>query len=862
MSNHDTIQKFESEVALKYQLYNSLFLSLPFTKIEKTGLLLSLFLNYCEEQLPNSRSASELVEAFFRLQVAHFTEEEKMSLLFSFIQYAERQVVLFDSIEDAAYTDINDLKGEGTLKSLHNKAFSKSTSQSKLDQFGISLVLTAHPTQFYPGTVLSIINDLSIVIKENDTNKINRLLKQLGKTAFINKVKPTPYDEAISLVWFLENVFYQAIGEIIVSNIEALPFLNPSVHTPIKMGFWPGGDRDGNPFVDAATTVKVAEALHIGILRCYYKDVRKLKRRLTFKGISNRIEELEADLYQGAYLGGTTKRNVDEILSLLHDIKTELNSHQDGLFVEMVEELIYKVNMFGLYFAFIDIRQDSSVHTALIIQLLKEKIDQNIDYEQLSQSDQTKVLKQLANSTAVSTQDDTLKFLAIDVERDVVGAMEAMRDIQSAYGHKACHRYIISHTENPIQVLEVLTLLKISAFKDKEVSIDIVPLFETVEDLTSAAAVMETLYKDETYLDHLKQRNRTQTIMVGFSDGTKDGGYLMANWGIYKAKEALTKVAKENDILVVFFDGRGGPPARGGGKTNQFYASQGNGIANNEIQLTIQGQTISSNFGHKAGAKFNIEQMFHAGITNILHEDKKSELTIKEEELITLLANHSFDSYMALRRHENFMVYLTEVSPLLQFSKTNIGSRPSKRGKSTKMTINDLRAIPFVASWNMIKQNVPGFFGLGTALQMLYNEGNMDNLQNLYHKSLFFRTLIDNSEMALYKSNLTLTAYLADHERYSEVYNFINDEYNLTVKNLLLLSGHDELMQKYTVEQLSIRTRERIILPLIAIQQYAINQLNPHLNPSATPTDDQQAILEKLIIRSSFGIINAGRNSA
>src|SRR5690606_11240377 len=211
---------------------------------------------------------------------------EKIDFMFKVIQYIERQVVLFDALEDADYSKINDLKGQGTLKHLEAQfaSYEYSDNDKKiLEDFCVRWVLTAHPTQFYPGSVLGIINDLTTALKTNDTENINLLLQQLGKTPFLNKEKPSPYDEAVSLIWFLENVFYQSVGEIIAEYKDSLPFIQSNLNPIVKMGFWPGGDRDGNPYVKAPTTYKVAEALHIALLKCYYRDVRKLKRRLTFK---------------------------------------------------------------------------------------------------------------------------------------------------------------------------------------------------------------------------------------------------------------------------------------------------------------------------------------------------------------------------------------------------------------------------------------------------------------------------------------------------------------------------------------------------------------------------------------------------
>ncbi len=211
--------------------------------------------------------------------------------------------------------------------------------------------------------------------------------------------------------------------------------------------------------------------------------------------------------------------------------------------------------------------------------------------------------------------------------------------------------------------------------------------------------------------------------MMGFSDGTKDGGYLAANWSIYKAKECLTELSKQFGVDVIFFDGRGGPPARGGGKTHKFYASMGTNIANNEIQLTVQGQTVSSNFGTIDAAQYNIEQLIHAGITNDLFTNRKNKLGQEQELLIQLLADESFKAYSELKNDPHFLEYLSKVSPLQFYAETNIGSRPARRANSSRLTLKDLRAIPFVGSWSQIKQNVTGYYGVGTALQRAKDSG-------------------------------------------------------------------------------------------------------------------------------------------
>ena len=348
--------------------------------------------------------------------------------------------------------------------------------------------------------------------------------------------------------------------------------------------------------------------------------------------------------------------------------------------------------------------------------------------------------------------------------------------------------------------------------------------------------------------------------MLGFSDGTKDGGYFMANWGIYKAKEQLTAISKEYNIDVVFFDGRGGPPARGGGKTHKFYASMGKNISNKEIQLTIQGQTVSSNFGTVDAAQFNIEQLLNAGISNALFSNREITLEKDEETLLQELANVRFVAYLGLKNHPYFADYLSHASPLRFYIETNIGSRPAKRGAGNKLSFKDLRAIPFVGAWSQLKQNVTGYYGVGIALQEMEKQGKFAQLKALYKSSLFFKTLIDNCEMAMKKCFFPLTEYLSKDEKYGEIWNMIHDEFELTKKYVLKLSGKHELMSEYPIDVLSITMRERIVLPLLPIQQYAITNIRE--------IEDKQVhsplkeTYEKLIMRSSFGIINAGRNSA
>jgi phosphoenolpyruvate carboxylase len=856
MDIHNTqeLRNFKNYVALKFQLYNSLFTSLPFHRIEKTGILLSLFFNLCEDGYKKRLSPTEILDDFFSKQDSFNSHPEKVDLLFRFIQFTERQVVLFDALEDAAFNKLHDMGGAGTLKQLEMEVLQQKKEAAlskKLEDFSVEIVLTAHPTQFYPGNVLGIINDLSKSLSENNTAQINIYLQQLGKTPFFKKEKPTPFDEATSLIWYLENVFFAAAGRSISFLKNQFPGAVHDKNPVFKMGFWPGGDRDGNPFVNTETTLKVAAALRGSIIKSYYLEVRKLRRRLTFKGAEAIVIDLEKQLYNNIFIpGNRTDITQKEILQTLDDLRNILINQHNGLFTHLVENLANKVHIFGLHFASLDIRQDSSIHKKVFAALAKEGDVIPHNYLQLSENEKIDFIN--ANEEALQSKE--YKDPTID---DTLKSIRAIREIQFFNGEPGCNRYIISHCETALDILEVYALFILCGWKKDSLKVDIVPLIETISDLRNAGLILNTLYQNKEYRQHLRQRNNTQTVMLGFSDGTKDGGYLMGNWSIYKAKELLTSVSKEHGIDVVFFDGRGGPPARGGGKTHKFYASMGKNIANKEIQLTIQGQTVSSNFGTIDSAQYNIEQLIHAGISNELFSEKYITLEKEEEALLQQLADESFVSYSALKNHPEFMDYLTQVSPLQYYSKTNIGSRPTKRG-SGKINMEDLRAVPFVGSWSQLKQNVTGYFGVGTALSKMEEQGKLTQLKQLYQKSLFFKTLIDNCEMAMKKCFFPLTAYLSRDAKFGEIWTMIYEEFIITEKYILKLTGHNELMEEYPVEQLSVGMREKIVLPLITIQQYAMAQIRQ----SEQEKDPMKETYEKLVMRCSFGIINAGRNSA
>ncbi len=861
MPSSANIQQFKWNVTDKYTIYNSLFAALPFSGIANVGALLPILLQACVDGYQEGRDPMQIIDQFFKQHTTAVTDTDKIERLFKFVQYIERQVVLFDSIEDAAFDSVHPLNGPGSLKALYNEALFTGKIpelKEKLRNFKVRVVLTAHPTQFYPGSVLGIIHDLGEAIAKNDFQTINLFIQQLGITPFFNKKQPTPFNEALNLMWYLENILYRSIGNIYNFIQREIFDGEYDCNNPfIELGFWPGGDRDGNPFVNAATTLKVAESLRSAIVVCYYRDIRQLKRKLTFAGVDTLISGLEEQLYENVFRPKESKRiHKDELWQTLIAIKDLLQQKHHSLYIGRVDSLINKVKIFGTWFASLDIRQDSRIHTRVIHDIHQTLLKNTgtgilpVNYASLSESAKIEAL--CAIETVVETS-----AVTEEISKDTLESIFAIHSIQQINGEAGCHRYVISNCQSALNVMEVFTLFRLCGWNTQQLTIDIVPLFETIDDLKEAEKIMEFLYSFPVYKNHLTQRNQYQTIMLGFSDGTKDGGYLQANWSIYTAKEQLTFISRKNAIKVKFFDGRGGPPSRGGGKTTQFYASLGNNIENEEIQLTIQGQTITSNFGTIQSSQFNLEQFLSAGVSNTVFAENRKQLSTTDRQILEQLGEISHGVYQSFKEHPQFLPYMQQFSPLDYYSKSNIASRPGKRGNSNQLKFEDLRAIPFVGSWSQLKQNVPGYFGVGTALQTMKELGKWKEVQSLFNNVLYFRTLIDNSMMSMLKSFFPLTAYIQNDPLFGPVWQLIKNEFDLTEKLVLELAGADQLMQEDKTGRASILLRDKIVLPLLTIQQYALHQLH-----NTSLTEDQKATYEKLVTRSMFGIINAARNSA
>lgn len=848
MQQSKRLEEFKKSVTNKFNIYNSLFLSLPYKDIENVGILIPVLLDRCERGLREGKDPQEILEVFFTNFANIGDERERLDFMFRIIQYVERQVVLYDAVEDSAFPKLQKYSNSLGIKDyfeLVNRTKNWDKVSEKLSSFSARIVLTAHPTQFYTPAVLDIIAELRALIQDDRIHDIDVALQQLGLTSLINAKKPTPLDEAKNIIYILRNTYYNAIGELyqyVKAQMRGGKFEN---HNLIKLGFWPGGDRDGNPYVTADISHKVADELRINLMKCYYNELKELRKKLTFQGLQDDLAALGTLLYKAMFDPKAVVAYPD-IIARLTTIREKLVADYHALYLDLLDSFIDKVHIFKTHFASLDIRQDHSKHHMVVEAILKRE---GIIKEGLSELDDKELLDHLLKGN--------LKLKASDhkdpLVRDTIENIQQLGEIQAKNGEEGCNRYIISNSEDIFSVLFVYGLFRWCGWKEEDIKFDIIPLFETMKGMEDSQGVMQALFDLPQYREHLRRREDRHTIMLGFSDGTKDGGYLKANWSILKCKEYLSRVCKKNGIKAIFFDGRGGPPARGGGKTHRFYSAQTKEVANHEIQLTIQGQTITSTYGTKEQFKHNSEQLLTAGLSNNIF-GKELLISKPQRGLIEELSQLSFEKYDALKQHEKFIPYLEHRSTLKYYTKANIGSRPGKRGNKEKLTLSDLRAISFVGSWSQLKQNVPGYFGLGSALQQLKQEGRLSEVKKLYKEVPFFKALMLNSMMSLAKTNFELTSYMREDPEYGEFWNILHDEYQLSKKMLLQISGLKVLMEDEEVSRESVKIRERIVLPLLVIQQNALYHI--------TQDSKYRELYEKIVTRSLYGNINASRNSA
>lgn len=791
------------------------------------------------------------------------------------------------------------------MNALHTHEVPPDQVQELLQEVGIELILTAHPTEALRRTVLDKHTKISAFLEEMDDprkapRELERLREQirteiiaLWQTRSVRKHRITVIDEVRNGLYFLDQILFDVLPQVHEKLERAVSerFGDQDIQVPelIRFGSWMGGDRDGNPNVTHDVTEQTLK-LHFDLAVSKYQE----KLHQLARDLSPSVERVGADeallksldapsdepyrakidqmverllntkrYVHGEPTTGPRYHSVDELLDDIALMDTSLRNHRGARLADtFVRPLQLQASLFGFHMVTLDIRQHSGVHERAISELLD--VAGVADYQSLGEEDRIRVLSEcLASARPIRNpyhaySDETLEAIRV---------FDCIRSGHVQFGRASVRDYLISMTQGASDLLEVLLLAKESGLfgwpEGPEAAptshLNVVPLFETIEDLQAAPAIMQSLFENPVYRRHIEVHNNAQEIMLGYSDSNKDGGYLTANWSLYTAQQALLDVAAAHAIRLKFFHGRGGALGRGGGPVEQSILAQPVRALHGHVKITEQGEVISQRYSHKGIAERSLESAAAAVLIGAARSRFDSSETEPAQwiRLLDSASQRSFEAYRAfVFGDEDFLTYFHTATPVDEIGKLNIGSRPSKRSQSAK--IEDLRAIPWVFSWTQSRHLLPAWYGFGTSMEeLLQVEGNPDHLRAMYRGWPFFRTLVDNLQMALAKADMLVAreyAHLAGDVGL-RLFAEIEREYERSRRAVLQITGYGELLDNKSVIQASIQLRNPYVDPLSFFQVRLLRQLRE------TANDEERALLLADVLLTINGIAAGLRNT-
>ena len=729
-----------------------------------------------------------------------------------------------------------------------------------LNNINVVPVLTAHPTQVQRKTTLDLTENIHNLLRKHRDVKnglinkskwkedLQKHIEILLQSDIIREKKLKVANEITNVLEYYNRSFIKAITKLMVEYKKLLRENSIDLvnETPITMGMWIGGDRDGNPFV-TADTLKLSAMKQCELIITYYMNQLDILYR-TFSMSSQLIKESddlrlladksndssvyrEKEYYRKAIyyirekLSNTKKyllNNVDnnekyltaeELEQDLLIIKNSLlENNGDTLIKGDLEELLSAVKIFGFYLASIDMRQDSSVYEACVAELLKSANIEN-NYSELSENEKCDLLLNILKKDPrpLSINDENKQSEELKKELLI---FKTARELKDKLGNNIIKQNIISHTTSISDLLELAIMLKEVGLVGSDFArLQLVPLFETIEDLENSYEIMDNYLALDIVKKWVKDNKDYQEIMLGYSDSNKDGGYLSSGWSLYKAQQDLSSLGNKHGIKITFFHGRGGTVGRGGGPSYDAIISQPLGSVQDRIRLTEQGEIIAAKYGNKDAAYYNLETLFSAVIermnADMVNIDIRDIPEIKD--MMDEIVEDSYKTYRKLVFEDpNFYNYFFEATPIKEVSSLNIGSRPASRKKITD--IGGLRAIPWVFSWSQSRIMLPGWYGVGTAFSNFINKDsrNIDKLRNMYKDWPFFTSLLSNVDMVMSKSDMEIAkeyANLCKDDKTKEVYNKILREWKLTKQVVLDISEHKEFLEDNTYLTKSLENR-------------------------------------------------------
>ncbi|CAG5377272.1 phosphoenolpyruvate carboxylase [Streptococcus pneumoniae] len=791
----------------------------------------------------------------------------------------------------------------GKLSTTIKLVAEKENAVEILEHLNVVPVLTAHPTQVQRKSMLDLTNHihsllrkyrdvkLGLINKDKWYNDLRRYIEIIMQTDMIREKKLKVTNEITNAMEYYNSSFLKAVPHLTTEykRLAQAHGLNLKQAKPITMGMWIGGDRDGNPFVTAKTLKQSALTQCEVIMNYYDKKIYQLYREFSLStsivNVSKQVREMarqskdnsiyrEKELYRRALFDIQSKiqatktyliedEEVGTRYETANDFYKDLIAIRDSLLENKGEslisgdfvELLQAVEIFGFYLASIDMRQDSSVYEACVAELLKSA-GIHSRYSELSEEEKCDLLlKELEEDPRIlsATHAEKSELLAKEL-----AIFKTARVLKDKLGDDVIRQTIISHATSLSDMLELAILLKEVGLVDTErARVQIVPLFETIEDLDHSEETMRKYLSLSLAKKWIDSRNNYQEIMLGYSDSNKDGGYLSSCWTLYKAQQQLTAIGDEFGVKVTFFHGRGGTVGRGGGPTYEAITSQPLKSIKDRIRLTEQGEVIGNKYGNKDAAYYNLEMLVSAAINRMITQKKSDTNTPNRyEAIMDQVVDRSYDIYRDLVfGNEHFYDYFFESSPIKAISIFNIGSRPAARKTITE--IGGLRAIPWVFSWSQSRVMFPGWYGVGSSFKEFINKNpeNIAILRDMYQNWPFFQSLLSNVDMVLSKSNMNIAfeyAKLCEDEQVKAIYETILNEWQVTKNVILAIEGHDELLADNPYLKASLDYR----MPYFNILNYIQLELIKRQRRGELSSDQ-----ERLIHITINGIATGLRNS-
>ena len=802
----------------------------------------------------------------------------------------------------------------GTVRRALDDAKAAGITRSELQTFFerafISPVLTAHPTEVRRRSTmdweialarrLDIYNqpDLPEDDREHVRETIREAVLSLWQTSLLRRRKLTVIDEVANGLSYYDYSFLTELPLVyakLEADFEKYDGGNPGsseakpIPSFLRLGSWIGGDRDGNPFVTADVLAETAQMHGTKILRHYVSELTSLRRELplsesivnisgdlkaladagddgreqqqnepyrrALNGLIQRVHATLASLEERAFDRFAPYTGPAELKADLLTIKRSLSENGAAILTRgRLNNVIRAVDCFGFHLASIDLRQNSSVHERTIAELL-EAVAPGTDYLSHDETGRVAILeKELETARPLISP-----FLAYtDETRSELAVFRQAVQAQKRYGHKVIHTSIISMAESVSDLLELAVLLKEVGLIDREMTaaVNLVPLFETIDDLRACGRIMDAVFQNKHLARIIKSRGNVQEVMLGYSDSNKDGGFVTSGWELYKAEISLIDVFKKYGVGLRLFHGRGGSVGRGGGPSYDAILAQPPGAVAGQIRITEQGEIISSKYANQATCQRNLNIIVAATLEATLIDVKRGAPPAIFETEMAKLSDYAIAAYRGLVYDTpGFTDYFWGSTVINEIATLNLGSRPASRKKTR--AIEDLRAIPWVFSWAQCRVMLPGWYGFGSAVDAwLKDGGSLDLLQRMYREWPFFRTQLSNMDMVLAKSSLAVASryvdLVEDQALAERIFELIAKEHMLTVRQVSRIMDQNRLLETNPLLERSINNRFPYLDPMNHVQVELLKMLR------AKPDDDE---IRRGVHLSINGIAAGLRNS-